>query len=104
VTSRSSRGTNALLIDGARLVRGAQDVLELLHGGPSAEPVADGTACVELEPRLAEVLEQVGEGRDSPDRLTDPAADADEVLLALSELELIGLLTRGEGGRYVRCV
>jgi DNA processing protein len=104
VTSRCSRGTNALLMDGARLVRGAQDVLELLSAASPAAPVVQGTARVQLEPRLAEVLERVGEGKDSPDRLIDPASDVGEVLLALSELELMGMLTRGEGGRYVRSV
>jgi DNA processing protein len=102
VTSRCSRGTNALLMDGARLVRGAQDVLELLRVASPAAPVGEGTARVQLEPRLAEVLERVGEGKDSPDRLIDPAGDVGQVLLALTELELMGLLTRGEGGRYVR--
>jgi predicted Rossmann fold nucleotide-binding protein DprA/Smf involved in DNA uptake len=91
-------------MDGAHLVRGAEDVLELLHAGSPAAPVAEGAARVQLEPRLSEVLERVGEGRDSPDRLIDPTGDFGEVLLALSELELMGLLTRGDGGRYVRSI
>jgi predicted Rossmann fold nucleotide-binding protein DprA/Smf involved in DNA uptake len=51
------------------------------------------------------VLERVGEGRDNPDKLADAGCDVGEVLLALSELELMGLLTRGDGGRYLlkRC-
>ncbi|HWX97962.1 MAG TPA: DNA-processing protein DprA [Solirubrobacteraceae bacterium] len=101
VTSRSSRGTNALLMDGARLVRGAQDVLELLHIDSPAVSVGEAVARARLEPRLVEVLEQVGEGRDTADKLIDRTGDVGEVLLALSELELLGLLTRGEGGRYV---
>jgi hypothetical protein len=43
----------------------------------------------------------VGEGRDRPDKLADIGGDVGEVLLALSELELMGLLTRGDGGRYL---
>ncbi len=52
-------------------------------------------------PGLRATLERVGAGCDTPDRLTRAGADACEVLLALSELELMGLLVRGDGGRYV---
>lgn len=54
-----------------------------------------------LEPRLRSVLEQVGAGRDTPGRLAAAGADPAEAMLALSELELLGLLGRGDGGRYV---
>jgi DNA processing protein len=101
VTSPVSRGTNALLMDGAHLVRGPEDVLELLPDGPREATVADRTVPTRLEPRLAKVLERVGAGTDTPEKLIAGAGDAGEVLLALSELELIGLLTRGDGGRYV---
>ena len=37
----------------------------------------------------------------SVDRLIGPDEDLGDVLLALSELELMGLLARGDGGRYV---
>ncbi len=43
----------------------------------------------------------MGAGRDTPAKLTAGSADAGEVLLALSELEMMGLLARGDGGRYV---
>jgi DNA processing protein len=117
VTSPVSRGTNALLMNGAALVRGPGDVLELLYRGDAARYRGDaerGTTetprrrrkpglplAAELEPRLRETLEQVGAGRDTPARLTAGRADAGETLLALGELELMGLLTRGDGGRYV---
>ena len=44
VTSPVSRGTHALLIDGAPLVRGPEDALELLYGGkqPRAARTARG--------------------------------------------------------------
>ena len=94
VTSPVSRGTHALLREGAALIGGPEDALELLGGeSPPQAP--------ELEPRLRATLEQVGAGRDTPAKLTAGSADAGEVLLALSELELMGLLTRGDGGRYV---
>jgi DNA processing protein len=108
VTSPASRGTHALLMQGAPLVRGPGDVLELLYrGNPAGRPdvVQPSTAHqpgpAELDPRLRTTLEQVGAGRDTPDKLTAAGEDAGEVLLALSELELTGLLTRGDGGRYV---
>jgi DNA processing protein len=107
VTSPVSRGTHALLMEGAKLVRGPADALELLYQGnpPRAQAHISGTAArpkpTELEPRLRETLEQVGAGRDTPGKLTGASRDGGEVLLALGELELMGLLTRGDGGRYV---
>jgi DNA processing protein len=101
VTSPASAGAHALLMEGASLVRGPVDALELLCG-PGA-PVAAGPAGVptELEPRLREALEEVGAGKDTAEKLTREGRDAGELLLALSELELMGLLARGDGGRYV---
>jgi hypothetical protein len=43
----------------------------------------------------------VGAGRDTPGRLAGAGVDPGEAMLALSELELMGLLGRGDGGRYV---
>ncbi len=107
VTSPVSRGTHRLLMDGAELVRGAEDALELL--GRAAEPesleqahtAGKPRAFATLEARLRSTLEAVGAGRDTPAKLTAGEADAGETLLALSELELMGLLARGDGGRYV---
>jgi DNA processing protein len=109
VTSPLSRGTHALLMEGASLVRAAQDVLELLcHVGASpADPPAmpgapvDGEPPAVLTPSLRATLERVGAGCDTPDRLTRAGEDPQRVLLALSELELMGLLARANGGRYV---
>jgi DNA processing protein len=108
VSSPLSRGTNALLMDGASLVRGPQDVLELLHppDAPAGRleapaPAAAADAHSGLEPRLRATLERVGSGCDTPDKLARSGADPTDVLLALSELELMGLLARGDGGRYL---
>jgi DNA processing protein len=110
VTSPVSRGTHMLLKDGlAQLVRGPEDALELLFGPKTRSRLATtahqatpppGTQ-TELEPRLRATLEQVGAGRDTPDKLAGVAGDAGQTLMALSELELMGLLARGDGGRYV---
>jgi hypothetical protein len=59
------------------------------------------SAAADLEPRLRAVLERVGAGADTPGRLAGEEEDLGEVLRALSELELLGLLSRGDGGRYV---
>jgi len=101
VTSRASSGTHVLLMEGAHLVRGPEDALELLCGpnGPGAH--ASNAARAELEPRLRTMLEKVGAGSDTPEKLTADGEDAGAVLLMLSELELMGLLARGDGGRYL---
>lgn len=107
VTSPVSRGTNALLMAGAPLVRGPKDVLDLLYGvgapGLDAPRARGSGACVpaKLQPRLRRTLELVGAGRDTPGKLASEGADPGETMLALAELELMGLLGRGDGGRYV---
>jgi predicted Rossmann fold nucleotide-binding protein DprA/Smf involved in DNA uptake len=93
---------------GAPLVRGPEDVLELLYNGNPPRR-QDSTTIrtnraprpTELEPRLKATLELVGIGKDTPAKLTAGSADAGDALLALGELELMGLLSRGDGGRYV---
>jgi DNA processing protein len=100
VTSPLSRGTHALLRAGAALVRGAEDVLELLGVPPAPDATTHG-APAELPPRLIAVLEAVGSGSDTPDKLGSGGADPGDLLLALTELELMGLLVRGDGGRYL---
>jgi DNA processing protein len=101
VTSPASSGTHALLMGEARLVRGPADALELLCGLDAPTTAAPRDTPAELEPRLRATLDRVGAGRDTPDKLTGEGEDSGEVLLALSELELMGLLARGDGGRYV---
>jgi DNA processing protein len=129
VTSPVSRGTHALLMAGARLVRDPQDVLELLYEASPETPghrVPDRRteehrsrgprACAhdpkepartaahpraELEPPLQRTLELVGAGHDTPAKLAAAGMGSDDALPALTELELLGLLARGDGGRYV---
>jgi DNA processing protein len=100
VTSHASRGSNALLREGAALVRDPGDVLDLLDLA-SRRTEAGQTARDRLAPHLREVLERVGAGIDTAAKLAGGAADAGALLQALSELELLGLLARGDGGRYV---
>ncbi len=109
LTSRASRGTNELLVRGAHLIRGPEDVLELLAlpvtANPRTGPGNERARGVEreLETRLREVLDRVGAGEDTLARLTVDGGDPSAMMAALGELELLGLLRRGDAGRYVPC-
>jgi DNA processing protein len=101
VSSPTSSGANSLLMSGARLVRGAQDALDVLYGvgvhctsDPTVEPVR-------LEPHLAAVLERVSAGEDTMAKLTAHTDQSGEIAVALTELELRGALVRGDAGRYL---
>jgi DNA processing protein len=99
VTSAISAGTNALLKDGATLVRNAQDVLDALYGAGGAPTLSPSK--IELEPHLAQLLQAVGEGRDTVAALAGTSPErAEQAMIALTELELRGLLRRDPGGRY----
>lgn len=103
VSSPLSQGPHLLLCEGARLARGTEDVLELLsRAGVPDLARAPGIAEPLLTPALQAVLERVACGHDTPERLAAGMdIGIDELLLALSELELQGALTRGENGRYL---
>jgi DNA processing protein len=104
VTSLLSRGTNALLMEGAPMVRDAADVFELLYETDPSRTAARApkpVAHAPLQARLRSLLERVGVGHDTPDSLVREGVGLGEALVGLSELELMGLLRRGDGGRYV---
>jgi DNA processing protein len=113
VTSPLSSGPHALLIEGASPIRDASDVLELLYRGSRPPPRGSAHAREdsdrsrsrsrggESEPHLRPILDLVGAGADTPDRLVAAGAEPSGLLLALTELELRGLLARGENGRYL---
>jgi DNA processing protein len=98
ITSALAAGPNALIADGADVVRSAADVLDTLYGAGARRPTRDPPA---LEPRLAELLQAVERGEGSPDALVSEPADAAAVLAGLTELELLGLVRRVAGG-YIR--
>lgn len=102
VSSWRSRGTNALLRDGATLVRDARDVLDAVIGVDAGTAPAEDPAVAALEPGLRGLLGAVEGGRDTVAALVRGGEDARAVLTALTELELLGLLRRAAGGRYVR--
>jgi DNA processing protein len=103
VTSPLSAGPHALVRSGAELVRGAADVLELLDhaaASKSAGPQEPGSG---LRALLRETLERVRSGCETPEELCRGVHDRGAVLLALTELELMGLLFRDDAGRYQPC-
>ena len=102
VTAPLAAGTNALIADGAQLVRGAHDVLELLFGAaaPQLPPTPAEHGRMSLEPDLRALLERVAGGCDTVAALAGAGGAIDAVLAGLAQLELRGLLRRGPGGRY----
>ena len=94
-------GTNALLRDGALVIRDAQDALDEALGIGVAV-AHTGRAVSELEPPLRTLLREVENGRDTVAALASTPSEASSALAGLAELELLGLLRRGPGGRYTR--
>ncbi len=99
VLSWRAEGANALLRDGATLVRGVGDVLDAAVGVEVRN--AETTTASDLDPRLAAVLDAVAGGADTVARLARGRDDAERALAALTELELLGCVRRAAGGRYV---
>jgi DNA processing protein len=105
VTSQTAAGTNGLIHDGAPLVRGARDVLDLLGAATGTPPVAvapEPARPADLDPVLERVLDRIEAGEGTLAELAASPAEARAVLPALGELEARGLVRRGFGGRYER--
>jgi DNA processing protein len=116
VTGPRSAGTNALLHDGAAVVRDVRDALDLTaidrpvsFRRPSPRPRADAAPVrppsppPPADPELRRALEAVDDGATSPGRLAR-AFDGDvaRATVALTRLELAGLLRRELDGSYAR--
>lgn len=101
VTAHHAAGSNALLRDGATVVRHAQDVLDevLGIGHVRCAPAPDGS---ELRASLRDVLRAVERGRDTAGSLVAAGGDPRDIALALAELELLGYVRRDPAGRYLR--
>jgi DNA processing protein len=101
ITSPGAAGANALLRDGATLVRNARDALDALFGVGNAPPPRRRADTDTLEPPLRTLLDAVANGRDTIASLAGTSPDrADAALVGLTELELRGLIRREPGGRY----
>lgn len=103
VNSPLARGCHELILGGATLLRDAHDALDVLHDA-AIPPCRDALASKEiLAPGLLAVFERVASGEETLDALLASPAKRADVLSALVELELRGLIARGLGGRYVAC-
>lgn len=100
VTAPLAAGANALLADGARLVRGPEDVLDALLGPGAAAALAAEQE--RLPGELAELLDRIGAGEDTVAALVAGGLALDAVLAGVTQLELRGRVQRAAGGRYAR--
>ncbi len=111
ITNPLAAGPHRLIAEGARLLRDASDVLELLHeaGTPAPAPTARSSEAA-LAPHLRRVLDLLGAGLETPEQLSAavpaPARSGRNrewaAMAALGELEALGLATRSGEGRYIR--
>ena len=102
VTSRLAAGANALIRDGAHLICGPQDALDLACGVGMRSVPAPGDAG-ELGARAQMTLAAIREGQRHPAARASSPAEARAVLAALAELELRGYVRRTPGGGYEAC-
>lgn len=93
-------GTNALLRDGALVIRDAQDALDEVLGVGVATALQQRRP-EELAPALRGLLRRVGDGCDTVSSLAATPGEAQHALAGLAELELLGFVRRAPGGRYV---
>ncbi len=103
VTAPRAAGSNALLRDGAAVIRDAQDALDEALGIGAATATARARPSIaRLDPALRALLRRVEDGDDTLAALTRTPDGADAAMAGLGELELLGVLRRIAGGRYVR--
>ncbi|MDP9188451.1 MAG: DNA-processing protein DprA [Actinomycetota bacterium] len=102
VGSPVAEGANALLRDGAQVIRSGQDVLDSVLGpGAAAEREAQVAAALDRE--LVEVLDAIDGGAATQDAVAQAAGlDAGVALTSLARLELLGVVNCDSAGRYAR--
>ena len=105
VLSGRNRGAHALIRDGAKIVEGADDIVEEL-GWPPAGTSASGGASGDApssasgDPLLR--LMHAGQAYDLDGLAAVSGVDGVRLLSRLLELELRGLVLRVGGGRFMR--
>lgn len=106
VSCSQAAGPNQLLADGARLIRGAQDVLDMLVGAGVRAADAEGRAPGSTDlraPLSAEhrgLLQAIAEGHETAAALARAGVSPERGLAAIASLELGGYVRRVSGGRY----
>jgi DNA processing protein len=98
VTSPLAAGTNALLKDGAAVVRSAEDALDLVCG-VGGWVLRDPRE--QVPAHLRGLLTAVAEGQETLDALVAGGHGVGEAMAGLSELEILGRVRRVVGGRFV---
>jgi DNA processing protein len=98
VTSPLANGPHSLLARGATIVRGPQDVLDMLFGRDAR--AAPALSRMALSEELERVLTTIGDGHDTLTALAGAGLAPEGALAALSALELAGYVRREAGGRY----
>ncbi len=98
ITTQQASGPIGLIRDGAHVISGVQDVLDLLFEAGTR------LASVDDRPELSEehraVLRAIEAGYDTPAALMRQGIVAGAPLAQLAWLELAGYLRRGAGGRF----
>jgi DNA processing protein len=103
VGSSPAAGTNALIRDGAHLIRGAQDVLDGLLGAGAERRHLSAPVGPALDDELTPVLELVERGAATADSLARASGlEPGPLATALLRLELSGYLRHNGDGRYER--
>ena len=101
-----SGGANALLRDGAHLIRDARDILDDAFGVESASAAAADREPLPLPPNLSDdqaaVIAAVDAGFMTAASVAEYCGGAAEVVGPLTELELLGVLERRADGSYRR--
>jgi DNA processing protein len=100
ITSPLARGPNALLLDGAHVIRNAEDALDLACG-VGAWQRRQPAAGHGLPDHLRALHTAVAAGAQTADEIIDAGVPVVTALAGLAELELLGHVRRLPGGRYV---
>ena len=98
ITSPLAAGTNALLKDGAAVVRGPEDALDLACGVGGWVVRAQRE---QVPGHLRELMSAVAEGHETIDALVASGHGVGEAMAGLAELEVLGRVRRVIGGRFV---
>ena len=102
--SHNSKGTNALIRNGAMVVTRPEDVireLDLKSCPLSAQVSRDGLSHVETSKEEAALARALAAGISDVEELsTETGLSAADTLARLSRLEIAGAVIRGPGGRY----